>query len=168
MLTSAPQGNDPLIQTRQIASQPCHSTASTYPVSHHNHEENVHSDTNNDHPRQAQSLLDAGRNAAENMQYIVNEVDDFNISLADCRHIRESRDLATQFVQHPLWPSWRVFRGRTSEDHRKVPPPPPPVTGIQLDSGAREETGSFTDVNRFVATEDRARVSGSGLLRNNR
>ena len=148
MLTSAPQGNDPLIQTRQIASQPCHSTASTYPVSHHNHEENVHSDTNNDHPRQVQSL------------------DDFNISLADCRHIREIRDLATQFVQHPLWPSWRVFRGRTSEDHRKVPPPH--VTGIQLDSGAREETGSFTVVNRFVATEDRARVSGIGLLRHNR
>ena len=84
-LTSAPQGNDALIQTRQSASQPCHSTTSTYPVNNHNHEENIHSDTNNDHRRQAQSLLDAARNAAENMQYIENAVDDltYHSQIAD-------------------------------------------------------------------------------------
>ena len=51
----------------------------------HNHEENVHSDTNNDHRRQAQALLDAAMNAAENMQYIENEVDDltYHSQIAD-------------------------------------------------------------------------------------
>ena len=43
-----------------------------------------------------------------------------------------------------------------------------PVTGIRLESGAREETGRFGDVKRCVATEDRTRVSGIGLLRHNR
>ena len=42
------------------------------------------------------------------------------------------------------------------------------VTGIQLESGAREETGRFRDVKRCVATEDRTRVSGISLLRHNR
>ena len=37
------------------------------------------------------------------------------------------------------------------------------VTGIQLESGAREETGRFRDVIRCVATGDRTRVSGSSL-----
>ena len=39
------------------------------------------------------------------------------------------------------------------------------VTGIQLQSGAREETGRFRDVKRCVATGDRTRVSGFSLLR---
>ena len=42
------------------------------------------------------------------------------------------------------------------------------VTEIRLESGAREETGRFRDVKRCVATEDRTRVSGMGLLRHNR
>ena len=42
------------------------------------------------------------------------------------------------------------------------------VTGIRLESGAREETGRFRDVKRCVATGDRTRVSGLGLLRHNR
>ena len=42
------------------------------------------------------------------------------------------------------------------------------VTGIRLESGAREETGRFRDVKRCVATEDRTRVSGISLLRHNR
>ena len=42
------------------------------------------------------------------------------------------------------------------------------VTGIQLESGARKETGRFRDVKRWVATGDRTRVSGLGLLRHNR
>ena len=42
------------------------------------------------------------------------------------------------------------------------------VTGIQLESGAREETGRFRDVKRCVATGDRTRVSGISLLRHNR
>ena len=39
------------------------------------------------------------------------------------------------------------------------------VTGFQVESGAREETGRFRDVKRFVATGDRTRVSGFSLLR---
>ena len=41
------------------------------------------------------------------------------------------------------------------------------VTGIQLESGAREETGRFRDVKRCVATGDRTKawISGIGLLR---
>ena len=42
------------------------------------------------------------------------------------------------------------------------------VTGIQLESGAREGTGRFRDVKRCVATGDRTRVSGFSLLRHNR
>ena len=42
------------------------------------------------------------------------------------------------------------------------------VTGIRLESGAREETGRFRDVKRCVATGDRTRISGIGLLRHNR
>ena len=42
------------------------------------------------------------------------------------------------------------------------------VMGIQLESGAREETGRFRDVKRCVATEDRTWVSGISLLRHNR
>ena len=42
------------------------------------------------------------------------------------------------------------------------------LTGIQLESGAREETGRFRDAKRCVATEDRTPVSGIGLLRHNR
>ena len=42
------------------------------------------------------------------------------------------------------------------------------VTGIQLESGTREETGRFRDVKRCVATGDRTRVSGFSLLRHNR
>ena len=42
------------------------------------------------------------------------------------------------------------------------------VTGIQLESGAREETERFRDVKRCVATGDRTRVSGIGLLRHDR
>ena len=38
-------------------------------------------------------------------------------------------------------------------------------TGIQLESGARKETGRFRDVKRCVATGDRTRVSGTSLLR---
>ena len=34
------------------------------------------------------------------------------------------------------------------------------VTGVDLESGAREETGRFRDVKRCVATGDRNRVSG--------
>ena len=48
------------------------------------------------------------------------------------------------------------------------PPPTLTVTGIRLESGAREETGRFRDVKRCVATEDRTRVSGISLLRHNR
>ena len=44
----------------------------------------------------------------------------------------------------------------------------PCVMGIQLESGAREETGRFRDVKRCVATGDRTRVSGISLLRHNR
>ena len=44
----------------------------------------------------------------------------------------------------------------------------PSVTGIRLESGAREETGRFRDVKRCVATGDRTRVSGFSLLRHNR
>ena len=47
-------------------------------------------------------------------------------------------------------------------------PHQPRVTGIRLESGAREETGRFRDVKRCVATEDRTRVSGISLLRHNR
>ena len=42
------------------------------------------------------------------------------------------------------------------------------VTGIRLESRAREETGRFRDVKRCVATGDRTRVSGFSLLRHNR
>ena len=41
------------------------------------------------------------------------------------------------------------------------------VTGIQLESGAREETGKFRDVKRCVATGDRTRGAGFSLLRHN-
>ena len=69
---------DPL--DRQMTSR-THTTSQTS----HAVEENVHSDTNNDHRRQAQSLLDAARNAAENMQYTENEVDDltYHSQIAD-------------------------------------------------------------------------------------
>ena len=43
-----------------------------------------------------------------------------------------------------------------------------PVTGIQLESGAREETGRFRDVKRCVATGDWTRVSGISLLHHTR
>ena len=42
------------------------------------------------------------------------------------------------------------------------------VTGTQLESRAREETGRFRDIKRCVATWDRTRVSGIGLLHHNR
>ena len=64
---------------------------------------------------------------------------------------------------------------RTSQDRPRQPPwfsrsigQLIRVTGIQLESGAREETGRFRDVKRCVATEDRTRVSGISLLRHNR
>ena len=41
------------------------------------------------------------------------------------------------------------------------------VKGIQLESGAREETGRLRDVKRCVATGNRTRVSGIGLLCHN-
>ena len=42
------------------------------------------------------------------------------------------------------------------------------VTGIQLESGSREEKGRFRDVQRCVATGDRTRVSGVSHPRHNR
>ena len=42
------------------------------------------------------------------------------------------------------------------------------ATGIQVESGAREEIGRFTDVNRCVATGDRTRVSKLSNLLHNR
>ena len=45
---------------------------------------------------------------------------------------------------------------------------PDGVTGFELESGAREETGRFRDVKRCVATGDRTQVSGISLLRHNR
>ena len=42
------------------------------------------------------------------------------------------------------------------------------VTGIRLESGAGEETGRFRDIKRCVATENRTRISGIGLLCHNR
>ena len=54
------------------------------------------------------------------------------------------------------------------EDKKLELPERKQVTGIQLESWAREDTGRFRDVKRCVATWDRTRVSGIGLLRNNR
>ena len=41
------------------------------------------------------------------------------------------------------------------------------VTGLELESGAIEETGRFRDVNRCVAIGNRSRVSGISLMHQN-